>query len=60
MADDADRFDCILGPDELWTVWDNHTNLPANMVGLDLISLTHGEAHAMRLTLNRQTDAGAL
>ncbi len=55
MADEADRYGCMLCPDDLWVVWDKEQEAPAMLAGCDLSSLDHDEASAFCFMLNSNT-----
>jgi hypothetical protein len=47
----TERFDLILDPSELWTVWDKVTDEPAMFAGEMLAGLSRDEAEAALRTL---------
>ena len=52
MKVSLERFDVILDPSELWTVWDKLTNQPAELGVNVLIGLTEVEANTACRILN--------
>lgn len=55
----SERFDCILDPMDLWTVWDHELGSPA-LIGEDVLyGLSEREAKEAAHQLNRLTTAQA-
>jgi hypothetical protein len=52
MTDRRDRFECIIDPCDLWTIWDNKRDAPAQSPEIALVGLTRAEAFARCRHLN--------
>lgn len=52
MLEEMDRFEVFMDPTNLWTVWDNANELPAEHRGLVLIGLSHSAAWMHCRSLN--------
>jgi hypothetical protein len=52
MTDRRDRFECIIDPCDLWMVWDNKRDTPAQSPQVALVGLTKSEASARCRLLN--------
>ena len=46
------RFEAILDPLDLWCIWDNETDSPAEFAQLALIGMTEDEAKTAMIFLN--------
>jgi hypothetical protein len=57
MTDRNDRFECIMDPGDLWTVWDNRRDAPAQSPDVAFVGLTRDEAfsrcHVLNMTASR-------
>lgn len=49
---DTPRFEAILDPLDLWCIWDNETDMPAEFAQMALVGLTEDEAKSAMLVLN--------
>jgi hypothetical protein len=52
MTDRRDRFECMIDPCDLWTVWDNKRDEPAQSPNVALVGLGRDEAFARCRLLN--------
>jgi len=49
---DSPRFEAILDPFDLWSIWDNETACPAEFAQMALVGLSEDEAKAAMVFLN--------
>lgn len=49
---DKPRFEAVLDPVDLWCIWDNETDSPAEFAQMALVGLTEDEASSAMVFLN--------
>lgn len=54
MRQQTERYECVGEPTATWMIWDNTDDAMAEIAGVALVGLFHGEAVAVCRMLNRE------